>query len=65
MNLRAAVKVCHTDYRIAARISDCLRFRFGMDYQQSQEWVQERNPKLTPDKWEALMYEADYYGPER
>ena len=49
---------------LAARVADCLRFKAGMNYDQSLEFVQGacRKAKVKPpemSEWDALLYEAD------
>ncbi len=46
------------DPRIAASVADCLRFKAGMNYEQTYQTVHEWT-NVDRATWEELMYEAD------
>lgn len=46
----------------AARIADACRFQLGLNYQQTLDRVRRQIPEMTPAKWDALLYEADWHG---
>lgn len=60
MKLTDAIKqaVANRDSALAGKVADVLRFRCGMSYQESYEYVNRQSPIDIRD-WESLMYEAD------
>ena len=44
---------------LAGKLADTCRFRLGMNYQQTFEFVQRFRPDLTLPTWDALLYAAD------
>jgi hypothetical protein len=60
MKLPEAAQKAITDHdaRIAAGVADALRFRCGMNYEQTYQKVNEWTG-VDRDAWEELMYEAD------
>jgi len=67
MKLREALKELETAsgerrVKLASGIADVLRFRGGMNYDQTVEFICEHVLGMTPEYWETLMYEADTEG---
>ena len=60
MKLTDAIRqaVQNRDANLAGKVADTLRFRCGMSYQETYEFVNQRSPIDLRD-WEAMMYEAD------
>ena len=47
------------DATAAGAVADFLRFRVGLNYDQTFEAVQKVRPHVTLAKWDGLLYEAD------
>jgi hypothetical protein len=60
MTMRQAIKSAVTERNatLAGQVADKLRFRYGMNYEESLEVVQAVVPVDRAD-WDALLYAAD------
>lgn len=47
------------DATLAGRIADQLRFKHGLNFQQSFEVIKKASPDTELADWAALLYEAD------
>jgi hypothetical protein len=61
MTLREALRQAIDTENAAAvgYLADLMRFKLGMNYQESFAAAQRACPGLTLDRWDGLLYEAD------
>ena len=45
--------------KAASLLLNVCRFRLGMTYQQTFEYIHRRDPSITLDDWESLLYSLD------